>query len=462
MKKPHNIHFEISERKILLRIMDVAFILTSLYVTNTLFQFDYFKVSFGKIIYSVVLTAYFLIMGSIFELYDLKKSSQLDVTTKNVILTGLVTVALYLLTPVYSPALPASRIQILFFFLAMTFGLIVWRYLYIIFFATSRFNKRILLVANSTDMEFIIEGLEKTDPNYRIVAVLNTGESSVILSDEIKTFCIETVEEGVDDLKISEIIVASRTGKGITPELSKKLMHILGNGTPVRSFINAYEELTQRIPVRQVERDFYNYFPFSRNNHNKLYLFINRIFDVLLSVVGILIGIILLPFIFIGNLIANRGPLFYTQDRVGKNGKVFKVFKFRSMVKNAEKNGAQFSHKGDSRITKFGRFLRRTRIDEVPQFLNVIKGDMSLIGPRPERPEFVCLLNEKIPFYEVRHVIKPGITGWAQVKAKYGENEEDSLEKLQYDLYYIKHRSLFLDITIVIKTLSTILFFRGQ
>ena len=132
------------------------------------------------------------------------------------------------------------------------------------------------------------------------------------------------------------------------------------------------------------------------------------------------------------------------------------------MVTDAEKDGAQFAAKQDTRVTRFGRFLRRSRFDEIPQFINVIIGDMSVIGPRPERPVFVKELSEKIPFYEVRHLVKPGVTGWAQVNAKYGASEEDALEKLQYDLYYIKHRSLFLDISIVIKTLSTIIFYRGQ
>jgi lipopolysaccharide/colanic/teichoic acid biosynthesis glycosyltransferase len=132
------------------------------------------------------------------------------------------------------------------------------------------------------------------------------------------------------------------------------------------------------------------------------------------------------------------------------------------MIPNAEKDGAQFAKKLDNRVTTFGRFLRRSRFDEIPQFINVMKGDMSVIGPRPERPVFVKTLSKEIPFYEVRHLVKPGVTGWAQVNANYGSSSDESLEKLQYDLYYIKHRSLFLDISIVIKTLSTIIFYRGQ
>ena len=159
---------------------------------------------------------------------------------------------------------------------------------------------------------------------------------------------------------------------------------------------------------------------------------------------------------------ANRGSLFYKQLRIGKSGMEFYIVKLRTMVKNAEADGAQLASKSDIRITKFGKFLRKTRLDEIPQFYNVLIGDMSLIGPRPERPEFVESLSKNIPFYEVRQVIKPGLTGWAQVNAKYANSDEDMIEKLQYDLYYIKHRSVFLDLRIFLKTISTVIFFRGQ
>jgi lipopolysaccharide/colanic/teichoic acid biosynthesis glycosyltransferase len=171
---------------------------------------------------------------------------------------------------------------------------------------------------------------------------------------------------------------------------------------------------------------------------------------------------VLFPFIIIGNAIGNRGKLFYTQERVGKNGKTFQILKLRTMVNNAEPEGAVFSTPNDRRVTPFGRFLRKTRLDEIPQFVNILKGDMAVIGPRPERPFFVKEIAEKMPFYETRHVIKPGLTGWAQVNYFYGESIDDSLIKLQYDLYYIKHRSIFLDLNIIIKTISTVLFYRGQ
>ncbi len=261
---------------------------------------------------------------------------------------------------------------------------------------------------------------------------------------------------------ISEIVVATPQSSGMTVSLYNKLINLLENGVAIRAYTQVYEEINRRIPVQHVDKDFYNYFPFSRSNQNKLYLFFHRILDLLFSVIGLAFGLVLFPLILIGNAFANRGPLFYTQTRVGRNGKHFKIYKLRSMVTDAEKDGAQFATAQDARVTKFGRFLRKSRFDEIPQFINVIKSEMSVIGPRPERPVFVKELSEKIAFYEVRHLVKPGVTGWAQVNAKYGSSEEDALEKLQYDLYYIKHRSLFLDISIVIKTLSTIIFYRGQ
>jgi lipopolysaccharide/colanic/teichoic acid biosynthesis glycosyltransferase len=187
-----------------------------------------------------------------------------------------------------------------------------------------------------------------------------------------------------------------------------------------------------------------------------------RFLELAMAVIGILLGVFLVPFILLGNFIGSKGPLFYSQERVGKNGEPFKILKFRTMVVNAEAQGAVFAVQNDSRITPFGKFLRKTRIDEFPQFINIIKGDMAVIGPRPERPVFVSAISEVMPFYETRHIIKPGLTGWAQVKYAYGDSIDESLVKLQYDLYYIKHRSIFLDVNIMIKTFSAVLFYRGQ
>ena len=460
----NNIHFDISERKILLRILDIVCVLALLYLVGIVFNFDYFKMNSQHWVWSIVLATYLTVFATIFELYNLQKASKFDVVVKNVIITSSVTVLFYLLTPYYTPMLPTNRLQIVYFFLAINIAMLAWRYAYIILISAPRFYKRVLLIAHACDVDSIVESLQKSDPNYRVIGYFNTGanDTTVINSLEIDAISIDDIAMVAEEMNISEIVVGTPLSEGMTVELNKKLIKLLEYGIPIREYTQVYEELTYRIPVQHVEKDFYRYFPFSRSNQNKLYLFFNRVLDLLFSIIGLLFGLILLPFLIIGNILGNRGPMFYSQTRVGKNGEHFKIFKLRSMVVNAEKHGAQFAQAKDTRVTKFGRFLRKTRFDEIPQFINVIKGDMSVIGPRPERPEFVADLIEQIPFYEVRHLVKPGVTGWAQVNAKYGSSQEDSLEKLQYDLYYIKHRSLFLDVTIIIKTLSTILFFRGQ
>ena len=187
-----------------------------------------------------------------------------------------------------------------------------------------------------------------------------------------------------------------------------------------------------------------------------------RLIELMFSILGLLISLFFIPIIFLCNLFANKGSLFYTQERVGKNGVVFEIYKFRTMTENSEANGAVFATHNDKRVTPFGKFMRKSRIDELPQFINVLKRDMGVIGPRPERPFFVEEIAAVMPFYETRHVIKPGLTGWAQVNYSYGESIDESLVKLQYDLYYIKHRSIFLDLSITFKTITTVLFYRGQ
>lgn len=464
MSQKSTIHFDISERKLLLRIFDIAFVFGLLYVVGILFDFDYFVIDSEHWIWLIVLGLYLTIFATIFELYNLQKASQFEIVVQNIILTSSVTVLVYLLTPFFTPELPENRLQIVYFYIAINLALFIWRYAYIVLISAPRFFKRVLLVANGQEVDEIIRSLQKSDPNYRVVGFINTDTKEYIRPEgsSLEEYALTNVKKTVEEKTISEIVVAASQDDEITVYLYNQLISLLENGVPIREYTQVYEEITHRVPVQHVDKDFYRYFPFSRSNQNKLYLFFHRILDLLFSVIGLLFGLAIFPFLLLGNLFANRGPFFYTQVRVGRNGKHFKIYKLRSMIVDAEKGGAQFARKLDTRVTRFGRFLRRSRFDEIPQFLNVIKGDMSVIGPRPERPVFVKQLSEQIPFYEIRHIVKPGVTGWAQVNAKYGASAEDALEKLQYDLYYIKKRSFFLDISIVIKTLSTIIFFRGQ
>ncbi len=458
------IHFNISERKVLLRIFDIISVLGVLYFVSNTFDFDYFTITKENWRWVFVLTLYISVFGTIFELYDLQKSSKIETVFANIVFAVSITVLFYFLTPFFTPILPDNRLQILYFYFAILFALFVWRLAYITFVVSPRFYKKALIVGETSNIQSIVEAFNIADPNYKIVGFINCEiyKTDKVKLKDIVEYSPKQIYQVIKDENISEIVIASYNSETITPEIYKDLITLLEGGFPIKEYTQVYEDMTQRIPVQFVGKDFYKYFPFSRSNQNKLYLFFHRFFDMLISLVGVLAGIIILPLIFLGNSIANRGALFYSQERIGKNGNLFRIIKFRTMVENAEKDGAVWAKKNDPRITSFGNFLRRSRLDELPQFINILKGEMSLIGPRPERPHFVKELSHVLPFYETRHIIKPGLTGWAQVKTRYGSSFNDSLLKLQYDLYYIKHRSFFLDINVLFKTLSTIIFFRGQ
>jgi exopolysaccharide biosynthesis polyprenyl glycosylphosphotransferase len=464
MKYKKGIHFEVSERKILLKIIDLVVVFLGLYGLGLFVEFEYIIVSKDNSIALLLLGVYVTVFGTIFELYDLKAASKLDTTFKNVVITTATVVLFYLLTPVLSPYLPEERLQIVYLFLTVIVSILTWRLIYIYLIESPRFYKRVLLVGELSNIDDLVQALDTSDPNYKIVGFIN---SEILTSEPQKSSGLKQFEnqdfiEIIESKKISEVLVASFKTESITPEVYKDLMVLLERGFKIRDYSQVYEELLQKVPIQFVGKDFYKYFPFSRSNENQLYIIFQRTFDIIISILGLVVGFLLIPIVLLGNLIANKGPLFYSQKRVGRNRKLFKIIKLRTMVVNAENDGIKWAKKDDVRITKFGKFLRRSRLDEVPQFYNVLKGDMSIIGPRPERPFFVNELSQVIPYYETRHIIKPGLTGWAQVNTRYGSSVDDSLTKLQYDLYYIKHRSMFLDISITIKTLSTILYYRGQ
>ncbi len=460
------IHFEISERKILLRIFDVISVLLALFLVGIIFNFNYFNISTTNYYWTIVLGIYLNVIGTVFEMYNLQIASNQYQVVKSIVLTASTTVLLYLLTPIYTPFLPTNRLQIVFFYVAILISLFLWRLFYVKFLASSRFEKKVILICDKDQAEELVLGLENADPHYKVMGYINSDSNQISnpkkKKDFVKNIDIDNLEQFVIDNSVSEVVIASQKTDGITVNLYSQLIHLLESGYIIREYTQVYESITNRIPVQYVARDFYRYFPFSRSNQNQLYLLIVRVLEIVISILGLGISMLLLPLIYMGNLFGNKGTLFYTQDRIGKNGIPFKILKLRTMVKNAESNGAVFTTINDSRVTVFGKFLRKARIDEFPQFLNVLKGEMAVIGPRPERPFFVNEIAEVMPFYETRHVIKPGLTGWAQVNYAYGETIEDSLIKLQYDLYYIKHRSIFLDINIVLKTFSTVLFYRGQ
>ncbi len=458
-----SINFSISERKFLLRFFDVLVVIIGLFLVFYFFDFHYFKPNDSNFYgYLIVLICYVLFFGQLFEMYNLKVSNDAYQTLKNTLITGLLTTFFYVFTPFITPVLPVNRLQIVYLFLAITISIYCWRFIYIQFVFSPLFLNKILIIGSNKEfIETLIKDIKMKAPYNYIVGYVSPNSIENLSINYIKATNLD-LKKLVKAHKIKEIIVEDFQKNEFINNFTPKLISLFNEGIIITSSEKFMEFIYKCIPESQLNENFYNYLNFSLNHQNRIYLIFHRLFDIIISFIGICFLILSIPFIAIGNLFFNKGSLFYLQERVGRGGVLFKIIKFRTMVPGAEKNGAEWAQKNDSRITKFGKFLRNTRLDEVPQFINILKGEMSVIGPRPERPEFVESLSKEYPFYTIRNVIKPGLTGWAQVEYPYASSKEEQYVKLRYDLYYMKERNLLLDFKIIIKTISTVLFYKNR
>ena len=294
-----------------------------------------------------------------------------------------------------------------------------------------------------------IVGFVDTDPSQVGTPVINPGVVGTV----------EDIPALVPRLNVDRVVVSLSEARGKLP-MDRLLDIRLQSGVVFDHLASVYEEYTGKIAVENLRP---SWLIFSAGfNKTRLLLTAKRAFDLVLTTVGLLIGTPVMLVIACLVKLTSRGPVLYHQQRVGLNGRIFTVHKFRTMRQDAEAGtGPVWSRPDDARVTPVGRMLRRTRLDELPQLWNVLRGDMSFVGPRPERPEFVSQLTASIPFYGQRHAVKPGVTGWAQIRYTYGASVEDAIEKLQYDLYYIKNLSIAFDLVIVLETIKTVVLRRG-
>jgi len=293
---------------------------------------------------------------------------------------------------------------------------------------------------------------------YRLVGFVEERDDVPVVRQRDILGTAGDIDRIVTAQHVDRIVVGLSDRRGhlpIEPLLRAKL-----SGVRVEDATTTYERLSGKILIDDLKPSWLIFSDGFRAS--RLTRFVKRTLDLALSIIGVLLGAPLMALTALAVKLDSRGPALYSQERVGENGRVFTVFKFRSMRTDAEQAGRPIWAKDqDDRITRVGRFIRKTRLDELPQLWNVMRGDMSFVGPRPERPFFVEQLAREIPFYIQRHAVKPGLTGWAQVKYQYGSSIEDAMEKLRYDLYYIKHLSIVFDLTIVLDTVKVILFGKG-
>jgi exopolysaccharide biosynthesis polyprenyl glycosylphosphotransferase len=464
--------WEFSERKLLLSLADILLIATGIvgsiwywdYRGDLVFNWDFTQHSW----WTIVMGVGWLIWMFINDLYDLKVAVRLKQTIQRIILGTVVAGVIYLLYYFVTATIPLSESAFSLRFapalaiLSIGILLSIWRTMYAVLLGVGQASQRTLIFGAGVTGSILAAAFQN-HPYYAAIGFIDDNPDlhgkvyhDVPVLGDRQSMISEVSRNG-----INEIVLA--VSNPIDDQLLQLLTDFHERGIVISPMPVLYEKLTGKIPVEHIGSQWYSALPFNKNPFETFNRIGKRCLDL---VCGLIIGAILailFPFVAIAIKLNSPGAIFYKQERVGQHGAPFTVYKFRSMVQNAERNGeAKWAVPGDARITPVGNFIRKTRIDELPQVLNVLRGEMSMVGPRPERDQFIQELQQQIPFYRTRLAAKPGLTGWAQINYGYGSTVEDALIKLQYDLYYLKHWSPWLDFKILLRTFAVVLKMQGQ
>ncbi len=459
-----------SERKVILILGDILSAIIALIIALLLWSIEpkeWLTFSWQFIIerpptWYYVLPLLWVILLS--GLYDRRKSEKISGTIAGIAMAVFLSGILYLF--VFFLAAPNSlpRLGVALFIIGSAILTLVWRLIYIAIFSAPSFMRRVLIVGAGNAGSTLVKIVKQSWPiPFHLIGLIDDDydkKGSDLLGYPILGGSEELLSI-IEREEISDVVFA------ISGNLNNTLLDALltaeENGIDVTTMPIIYEELMGRIPIYLLQNDWLLRSFVDQMHINRFYELGKRLLDILGGLFGILIFINLFPFIGISILSSGWGPIIYKQVRCGKNGKQFNILKFRSMMNNAEKDGMPLpAVENDTRVTNIGRFLRKSHLDELPQFINILKGEMSLVGPRSERPLIIEELKLNIPFYRARLFVKPGLTGWAQVNFGYAANLEDNATKLEYDLYYIKHRNLLLDISILFQTFGSVIGLRGR
>ncbi len=397
----------------------------------------------------------------LFDLYDfIVMHDRSELVLRLVQALGLAWIALALSFYLYPGLMLGRGVSLIALPLALAL-MVGWRISIHWFLGHPDFGERILIVGSGNlAVEVAREVLTRPDAGYRIVGFVGT-DSDLLGKSLINPRVIgmtEELEEIVESEDIDRIVVAMGERRGNLP--TDRLLRLsLAGEVSIEEGATFYERVTGRVSLNMMRPSWLIFT--GRGRQARVEAVVRSSLHRLVALIGAIVSLPIALITAVLIKIDSRGPIFYKQERVGKNGRHFVLAKFRSMRVDAEKSGPVWASKADDRTTRVGRVIRKIRVDEIPQFWNILKGEMSFVGPRPERPHFVAQLAEEIPYYEQRHLITPGLTGWAQIKYPYGASVEDARQKLQYDLFYIKNHSLVLDAIILFETIKIILFGRG-
>jgi exopolysaccharide biosynthesis polyprenyl glycosylphosphotransferase len=398
------------------------------------------------------------------ELYDVHRARNLRQTVGWIALAALAGLLLYALIYLISPQGSLPRLGIGFFLAFASVLTLIWRLLYIQIFTAQAFLHRVLVIGAGKAGETIVEAYRKLRPQPFFLVGF-TYDDPTKVGKKVDGFPIldgnHRLLEVIENEAVTEIIVA--ISGAIQGETFQAILDAQDAGVEVVPMPTVYEELLGRVPVQHLQSDWLIRSFVDEARVSGFFELAKRLIDILIAIIGLVVCLVLTPLIALIILLDSGSPILYKQARSGKSNKSYFIYKFRTMYQNAEKDGvARVAEENDSRVTRTGVFLRRTHIDELPQFWNVLRGDMSVVGPRAERPELIAKYLKEIPFYRARLLVKPGITGWAQVNYGYSATIAETIIKLEYDLYYIKHRNMLTDMLILFRTFTQVLTFRGR
>jgi exopolysaccharide biosynthesis polyprenyl glycosylphosphotransferase len=398
------------------------------------------------------------------ELYDPHRARNLRQTVTGISFAALAGLLLYALVYLISLKGSLPRLGIGFFLIFASVLTLIWRLVYIRIFTAQAFLHRVLVIGAGNAGETLVKVYKKLHPQpFFLVGFIDDDPTKV--GKELEGFPIlagnDRLLEIIEAKAITEIVIA------ITGEMLGSTFQILldaqESGVEIIPMPSLYEELMGRVPIHHLESEWLIRSFVNDARVGGFYELAKRLLDILVALAGLSICILLTPFTAILILVDSGLPILYKQVRSGKTGKVYYIYKFRTMFQDAEKDGkVQVTHEHDERITRVGGILRRAHIDELPQFWNVLHGDMSIVGPRAERPELIIEYQKQIPLYRARLLVKPGMTGWAQVNYGYSATIAQTIVKLEYDLYYIKHRNILMDILIILRTMTQVIGFQGR
>ncbi len=411
----------------------------------------------------VLLAGLWFVLALANGLYDPRRTPRTADAALRSIQVSLQLVLIWALFYFIPPPWTLIRHVVVFFAAGAAIAMPIWRQLYAAVFSRAAFRRRLLIVGAGAAGRELLAAIRQEAPHaFEAVGFVD--------DDPAKQGCLvdglPVLASRVDLLsaarahQVSELALA--ISHSIHGEMLSALLDAHEQGLAIVPMPLLFESITGRVPVEHIGQHWVIALPLSQPGSRGLYRLIRRLVDLVVAVFGLALLVPVVAVVAPLQKLTSPGPLFFRQLRVGRGGQPFQLIKLRTMVPDAEDQGPTWTAINDPRVTRLGRWLRRTRIDELPQVVNILRGEMSLIGPRPERPEVVAELAREIPFYRARHAVRPGLTGWATVQQGYASSTADSLRKLQYDLYYIKHQSPYLDAMILLGTLSAVVRLRGR